>query len=91
MASEISNGAVIVTTAGTAVPLSATSVAIKGVLIQMAEDNTGLIYVGNSSVDATNAPAWAAGLVFTMEIDDLSKVYIDASADGDAVTYLTIG
>lgn len=93
-ASGIDDGVTTVTTAGTDVPLAA-STACVSVTIQAQTDNTGLIAVGGAGVDATIATGTGnvleAGDAITIDIDNLSKVYIDATVSGDGVryTYLT--
>lgn len=83
-----------VTTATTAVPLSATSLLAFDVLIVAKAANTGNIYVGGSDVDNTDTPL-AAGdpLSLTPPVSrdatenmyDLSKIYIDADTNGEGV------
>jgi len=86
----IGHGVKTVTTAGTDVVL-ATSTAAKVVIIQAQTDNTGVIAVGGSGVDATVATgtgiALYAGDSVTLEIDNLADVYIDATVNGEGVRY----
>lgn len=90
----IGHGVKTVTTAGTDVALAA-STTCKKVDIQAQTDNTGLIAVGGSGVDATEATGTglllSAGDVYTLEIDNLADVYIDSTVSGDGVrfTYFT--
>lgn len=92
--SGINHGVKTVTTAGTDVALS-TSTACLSVTIQAQTDNTGVIAVGGSGVDATVATGTGvlleAGDAFTMDIDNLSDIYIDSTVNGEGVryTYLT--
>ncbi len=81
--STILDGATTVTTAGTPVALGA-STAIKSVLIQADPSNTGLIYVGNASSQSIEL---SASDIYTIDIDNLSKVYIDSSVNGEGVAY----
>lgn len=78
-------------TAGTAVQLSTTPTAIISVNVQAETDNTGLIAVGGSSVDATatsqEGTILSAGQSTQLAIDDLSIIYIDSTVNGDGVTY----
>lgn len=80
----------VVTTAGTAVALAA-STAIKRVYVQAETDNTGIIVVGASTVVASQATRRGiclnAGDVIAIEIDNLADVYIDSSVNGDGVTF----
>jgi 2-succinyl-5-enolpyruvyl-6-hydroxy-3-cyclohexene-1-carboxylate synthase len=86
----IGDGVKTVTTAGTDVVLAATTAA-KWVIIQAQTDNTGIIAVGASGVDATVATgtgvALAASESITLPIDDLADIFIDATVDGDGVRY----
>jgi len=86
----IGHGVKVVTTAGTDVALAA-STACKKVDIQAQTDNTGLIAVGGSGVDATEATGTGilleAGDIYTLEIDDLADVYIDSTVSGEGVRF----
>lgn len=90
----IGHGVKTVTTAGTDVALASSTMA-KVVIIQAQTDNTGVIAVGASGVDATVATgsgvALYAGDAVSLEIDNLADVYIDATVSGEGVryTYLT--
>lgn len=93
-----------VTTAGTRVPLSVTSVVVKEFEIQAKNANTGTIYFGGSDVAAANGRQLTAGQMFSvagLNADDrdstpsitidLANCYIDSSVSGEGVilTYLT--
>lgn len=86
----IGHGVKVVASAGTDEAL-ATSKNAKWVVIQAQTDNTGLIAVGSSGVDATEATgtgaALAAGDSVTIPVDDLASVYIDATVSGEGVRY----
>lgn len=86
----IGHGVTTVTVAGTDVVL-ASSTACKRVTIQSQTDNTGLIAVGASGVDATEATGTGvilyAGDVFELEIDNLADIFIDATVSGEGVRY----
>lgn len=86
----IGHGVKTVTTAGTDVALAG-STTVKKVVIQAQTDNTGLIAVGASGVDATVATGTGVGLTagdfLVMQIDNLSDVFIDATVDGEGVRY----
>jgi len=87
----IANNRKVVTTAGTAVALAA-STACKKVIITAETDNTGLIVVGGSAVVAALATRQGiplyAGDSIEFEITDLASVYIDSTVNGDGVTFL---
>lgn len=83
------NGKITVTTAGTSVQLT-TSTASKSVTIKALAANTGTIYVGNTTVASTNGYTLAASQAISFDIDNLSKVYLDCSVNGEGVTYLAV-
>ena len=86
----INDGRKEVASAGTAVTLAASTACTK-VTITAEEDNTGVIVVGGSSVVAAlgtrQGTPLNAGQSYTVEIDDLVKIYLDSTASGDGVTY----
>lgn len=86
----VGHGVKTVTTAGTDVALAA-STTCKKVDIQAQTDNTGLIAVGGSGVDATEATGTGiileAGDIYTLEIDNLADIYIDSTVNGEGVRY----
>lgn len=84
----IFNGKTSVTTAGTRVQLLTTSTGIHTVVVRANSANTGTIYVGNATVASTNGMQLAAGDALTLTINDLSKVYLDCSVNGEGVTYI---
>lgn len=88
---------VTVTTAGTAVPIMSSTNAHryqKAFKVYVPTTNTGVMYVGNSSVDNTwdpiakgakeafsvDAEQWGEGLEF-----DLSQIYVDSANNGDVL------
>lgn len=88
----IAHGSKAVTTAGTPVPLAA-STTCKRITIQANTDNTGIIVVGGSGVSAASGTGVAlyAGDAYELEIDNLADVYLDSSVNGEGVrfTYYT--
>lgn len=86
----IGHGVKTVTTAGTDEALAA-STAVKWVIIQAQTDNTGVIAVGGSGVDATVASGTgillAASEKITLPCDNLADIYIDATVSSDGVRY----
>lgn len=90
--STIADGRKTVTVAGTAEPLSATSVACKKILITAETDNTDIVVVGSSTVVAALAtrrgiPLYPGDPV-AFGIDDVADVYIDSLVDGEGVTFI---
>lgn len=93
----IGNAGVDVTTAGTAVPLAATSRAFRAVTITARPGNEGVIAVGGATVSAAagaeSGAVLAAGETLTLVardsgIDDLAQIFIDASTSGAGVSYM---
>lgn len=88
----------VVTTAGTRVALSTTSVSVRSVTITAETDNTGVIVIGGAgTVVAAQATRrgtpLAAGDTIALtirddDVDDLAEVGLDATIDGDGVTYI---
>ena len=85
----IFNGKTTVTTAGVRVALAA-SQTVKSVTIKALSTNTGLIYVGNSSVASTNGYQLAAGDTISLDISNLNTVNIDSDVNGEGVSYLGV-
>ena len=87
----IGNGRATCASAGTANVISATTSPCKVVVFTAETDNTGAIALGGSAVDETLASRSGtpllAGDSMSMEIDDISKVYIDSAVTGDGVTF----
>lgn len=83
------NGETTVTTAGTRVVL-ASSTSCKSVTVKALPTNTGYIYVGNSTVDSTNGLILQAADSISLDIANLSSVYIDSQYNGEGVTYLGV-
>jgi hypothetical protein len=85
------DGRKVVTTAGTAVAIAATSTPVTSIAITAETDNTGTIVVGSSTVVAALATRrgipLAAGDSTILENVDLSEVYLDSTVNGDGVTY----
>lgn len=86
---SIGNGAKDVTTAGSAVALAG-STACKKVFISSKDTNTGKIFIGGSDVSASSGCFIYPGGSITLEISNLSSVYIDSAVNGEGVqfTYL---
>ena len=86
--SELNGGIETVDAAGTAQVL-ASSTKCKRVSVKAELDNTGNIFVGGSDVDKTtkNGIILDAGEAWIFYVDNLAKIYIDASVTGDGVHY----
>jgi len=90
-ATIIYNNAETVAAAGTAVQLSTTSIVILSITIKANNGNANNIYVGDINVAAANGFELGPGESISMNIDNVNKVWIDAAANGDGVTYIAIG
>ncbi len=97
MAGSLVSGRQVVTTGGTAVRLSSTSVAINRITITAETDNTNPVTVGGSDVVGALATRkgvpLAAGQSITFDaqvdgVDELGDIYIDAVTSTEGVTYL---
>jgi hypothetical protein len=92
MATRQINDGVDVTSAGTAVPLSAAQLTAGWVFVQAKAANTGKIHVGSSAVSATSKQVELSptdGYTFPTSsvpnIYDLAEIFIDSDTDGDGV------
>ena len=88
----VNDGGDTVATAGTRVQLNG-GVSLPceiGVLVQARNANAGDIYVGGETVDSTHGTEWGPGEWTFIPVDDVSKVYIDASDDGDKVGWIAL-
>lgn len=74
------------TNASTAVVIKSDTT-IKGVTVKALTTNTGLVYVGDSSVSSANGFELQAGESVSIDIDNTNKVYFDVSVNGEGVTY----
>ena len=87
-------GFITVTTAGT--PVQGPDLAIapgKAVVIAYHPSNTGLIGIGNSSANAnlsTGTPfiLSGAGQAISLMVDNLNRIWVDASVNGEKVMYI---
>jgi hypothetical protein len=88
----VADGRTVVTTAGTRVQLSTSNARVGAVAIQAETDNTGVIVVGGSTVVASQATrrgiALSAGEVVSLDVDQLSDIYLDSTVNGDGVNYV---
>lgn len=83
-------GKTTVTSAGTEVPL-ASAQAVYSVTVKALAANTSTIYVGGEGVSSTTGFQLAARESVSLDIGDLSTVWIDSAVNGEGVTYLAIG
>ena len=88
MAAAIYTNVTTVTTHGTRVVLATSQAINSGVSIKALSTNTGLIYVGNSTVTSGNGFELAKGEAITVITPNLANVYIDSGVDGEGVSYI---
>ena len=86
--STIVNSQKSVTTAGTSVALGSSTTLYSGVRIKALAANVGDIYVGNSSVSSSTGFVLDAGEEVFVEVGDLATIHLDASSNGDGVSYI---
>lgn len=96
LASLEGGGRKTVTTAGTAVSITATKTPCVGVVIQALETNTDLIAVGGSDVVAATATRKGVvlqpGESITLNVRNLKNIiYIDSIVSGEGVSFLPFG
>lgn len=89
-ATTVLNGQKTVTTAGTRVQVSSSSVPVRSVCIKALHADTGKIYVGNSTVSSANGYELIADLSVCLDVNDVSLVYIDSSVNGEGVSYAAV-
>lgn len=91
---QLKNGLINVASAGTAVPLSATTKWVFGLQLVASAANAGVMYLGDENVDATNGREIAAGaLVDFKDLLDsetkvnLADIYVDAANADEDITF----
>ena len=57
------------------------------VLIRALNGNGGLIYVCDVNVDSKNGQELAKDAVLTLKLDNLNRLYIDSSVNGEGVSW----
>lgn len=83
----VGNGIKRVTVAGTGEPLAASN-AIKSLTIRAFSTNTGLIYVGSSTVTALNGFQLSPQETVSLDIANLASVWIDAAVSNEGVSFI---
>lgn len=88
---KIKDGRAVVTTPGSRVQISAVPYAIKEVTLTALAGNAGTVVIGGNTVVASLATRTGTPLnkddSCTIEIDDLSDVYMDATNANDGVSF----
>lgn len=85
--STIGDGSKNVTTAGSRVQLSASSVPVKKVTVQAKTANTQNIYVGGSTIAAGRGIILLPFNSILLTPSDLNLVFIDSDVNGEGVTF----
>lgn len=75
-----------VTTAGTQVQLATNTV--RSVTIKATAANTGIIYVGASSVSSSDGFPLAAGDTVSLDIANTNLIWIDSSVNGETCSWI---
>lgn len=88
-ATTIYNGKKTIATAGTQEAIAA-SQAVKSVTVKALSTNTGLVYVGKSTVASTDGYQLSARESVSLDVSNLSSVYVDVDTNGEGVTYIAI-
>lgn len=83
---SVSNARVTVPTAGSRVQLA--SFSCKAVVVKALPTNTGVIYVGNATVAASNGFVLSANESVSLDIDNVNHIYIDAEKNGEGVSWM---
>ena len=88
----INDGLKVVTTAGTRVQLSATSVPCKKVFIQANDQNTGEIVIGSVTVVGASGATRRGTALFASQgewfpVSNLNLIYIDSTVNGEGVYF----
>ena len=83
---SIGDGAKTVSSAGTAEALLGSTSCVK-VIMTAEDDNSGKIYYGGSGVSSTSGDYLFPAQKITIEIDDVSKIFIDADTSTDGVKF----
>lgn len=85
------SGAKTVSTSGTAEALG-TTLATKQIYIRAKTANTGEVYVGDSTVDASTNKGiiLSAGDSLVLSISNRTTVYIDVAVNGEGVDYVAL-
>jgi len=85
---SVVSGKDTITAAGTHEQMA--NVACKSVTIRALSTNTGIIYLGPDGVTAATGYQLSAGESVDIAIDNVNRIYIDASVTDEGVTYLAV-
>jgi hypothetical protein len=82
----VNHALVTVTTSGTRVQFASNTA--KSIVVKALVGNTGTIYVGGSTVAASNGFPLAAGDTVSLDINNTNVVWIDASVNSQSVAWM---
>lgn len=85
----LKTGQKTVTTAGTQEVL-ATKETIKSITIKALAGNTGIVYIGDSSVDSSTGLELSAGESLSLDINEISLIYVDVATSGEGVSFIYV-
>lgn len=91
LGTTLRGGRKTVAIAGTAETLVASSTPLLvGVVIKAFKENSGIVYVGTSSVDSNSDKQYEleAGEAIAISVNDLVKIYVDVSVSGESVQFI---
>lgn len=88
--SNLKEGEKDVSVAGTPEKLVASATERRCVIVKAKKANTGLIYVGSSTMSGGVGLELDSGEHTILLVDDASKIFIDAEVSGEGVTYLML-
>lgn len=77
-------------TNGTATVLNV-SLACAGVVVRAKPDNTGLVYVGKSTVTTSNGYELSPGDAVGMDVGNANSVFFDVDVTGEGVSWAAVG
>lgn len=89
-ATSIGDGSKDVTTAGTRVQLTATPTPCKYVVVTAKSANTDTIWVGGATVAAGSGRPLVSLQAEKIDINDVSKIYIDSVVNSEGVTFFYV-
>lgn len=83
-------GRTTVATAGTEQSLATNNSNATGVFIKALAGNTGIVYIGDSTVTSSNGYELSAGEEIFLPIANTAAIYVDAATNGDGVCYFIV-
>jgi hypothetical protein len=84
------SGQAQVVTPGTAVALTSSQKGGNGILIKALTSNTGIMYVGSSTVSSTTGYPLSAGQEVYLEVLNLESIFVDASVGNEKVAWILV-